>query len=121
MQTVKQIQVESVAIQRRDAAKRLVGALAQSIRADWGEDIAERYNLMRELVNDYGDEDRAECLEWLDDDENRKACKSDGRTMRDWPGPYGDMVSFEDLELLGQAPECLGRYWRGYVYGAEDS
>jgi len=122
MQTVKQIQAQAVAIAKRDAAERLVGALAQSIRGYWLVATGERYALMRELVDNFSNtKNRTEWLQWLDDDDNLNQCLRNGRRMRDWPGPYGDMVSGADLALLGQSPDCLGRFGEDYVYAASES
>jgi len=79
-----------------EASLRIIGALASDIRGDWSNygDVNKRLYAMVNLSIDIQRED---LIDWIE--EHRNEIYSDGRTFRDWPGPYGTCTQ-ADLKLI---------------------
>lgn len=86
---------------KKEATLNVIGALALDIRGNWAYDVSDRLDLIIELSEEI---DRRDLAKWIR--RNVDDIMEDGRTMRDWPGPYGN-CSHADLELISQEPEIF--------------
>ena len=88
----------------REAALNAIATLAGSIRGCFMKEGDGRLDLMQDLIAKYCPE-KVEWSTWIV--ESEKYIRRDGREMLNWPGPYSEHISSQDLIKLNYSNSKL--------------